>query len=86
DDDFGGKTITETRWGVRFLQVAALTQHHAGSHPLSRVLTFTDGSDKLRADVYLHEASYKKNPIGWYEPAARTFPLRHRFTTPRERD
>lgn len=79
DDDFGGKTITETRWGVHFLQVAALTQHHAGSHPLSRVLTFTDGSESLIADVYLHEATYKNNPVGWYTPASKTLRLRHKF-------
>ena len=79
DDDVGGKTITETRWGVHFLQVAALTQHHAGSHPLSRVLTFTDGSESLIADVYLHEATYKNNPVGWYTPASKTLRLRHKF-------
>ncbi len=84
DDNFGDKTITETRWGVGFLQVAALTQHHAGAHPLSRVLTFTDGSDMVKADVYLHEASYKKNPIGWYDSASKTLPLRHKFVKPRD--
>ncbi|MBC8351063.1 MAG: metallophosphoesterase [Planctomycetes bacterium] len=84
DDNFGDKTITETRWGVSFLQVAALTRHHGGSHPLSRVLTFTQGSSEMRADVYLHEASYKKNPIGWYAPASKTLRLRHEFLVPRE--
>lgn len=84
DDNFGGKTVTETRWGVGFLQVAALTRHHGGSHPLSRLLTFTEGSDQSTADVYLHEASYNKNPIGWYEPASKTLPLRHKFVMPRE--
>lgn len=79
DDDFGGKTITETRWGVNFLQVAALTKHHAGSQPLSRVLTFSEGSPSAQADVYLHEASYKKHPVGWYEPASKTLRLRHKF-------
>ena len=82
DDVWGAKTISEKRWGVEFLQVAALTQHHAGSHPLSRLLTFTEGSDESKADVYLHETSYKKNPIGWYEPASTTFKLRHKFAAP----
>ena len=82
DDDWKGRTITEARWGVTFLQVAALTKHHAGSHPLSRLLTFTNGSDHIKADVYLHEASYQKNPVGWYAPANRTVPLRHRFVAP----
>lgn len=82
DDNWGGKTITETRWGVGFLQVAALTRHHAGSHPLSRLLTFTDGRGSVRADVYLHDNSYQQEPIGWYEPASRTLPLRHDFAAP----
>jgi iduronate 2-sulfatase len=82
DDHFGAKTISESRWGVLFLQVAALTQHHAGSHSLSRVLTFTPGSDQIKADVYLHEATYQNNPIGWYVPASKTFPLRHTFVAP----
>jgi hypothetical protein len=82
DDVWGGKTISELRWGVGFLQVAALTRYHGGSIPLSRVLTFTDGSDQARVDLYLHEAWYDGNPIGWYQPASRTFPLRHEFAAP----
>ncbi len=82
DDDFGGKTISEQRWGATFLQVAALTVHHGGSHPLSRLLTFTDGRSDVRAEVYLHEATYNKNPVGWYAPAAKTFALRHKFVAP----
>jgi hypothetical protein len=82
DDNWGDKSITETRWGVNFLQVAALTRHHGGSHPLSRLLTFTDGASTIKADVYLHDASYKGNPIGWYDAASRTLPLRHEFAAP----
>lgn len=82
DDDFGGKTISERRWGVGFLQVAALTMHHAGSHPMSRLLTFTDDEDRVKMDVYLHEPSYRDEPVGWYAPASRTFPLRHKFICP----
>ena len=82
DDQWGGKTISATRWGVGFLQVAALTRHHAGSHPLSRLLTFTDGEAEVKTDVYLHEASFKKNAVGWYEPASAKFPLRHKFVAP----
>ncbi len=82
DDNWGGKTITETRWGVGFLQVAALTRHHAGSHPLSRLLTFIDGQDSVRADVYLHDPSYRQQSIGWYEQATKTLPLRHKFSAP----
>jgi putative CocE/NonD family hydrolase len=82
EDNWGDKTISEARWGVGFLQVAALTRHHGGSHPLSRLLTFTDGSNQVKADVYLHENSYKKNPVGWYGPASKTLLLRHRFVAP----
>ncbi len=82
DDHFGNKTISERRWGTGFLQVAALTQHHAGAVPLSRLLTFTDGSDTVRGEVYLHEPWNKQIPVGWYEPAAITFPLRHKFQAP----
>jgi putative CocE/NonD family hydrolase len=82
DDDWGDKTISETRWGVNFLQVAALTRHHGGSHPTSRLLTFTAGRDECKADVYLHEASFKNHPVGWYVPASKTFQLRHPFVAP----
>ncbi|MEO2012872.1 MAG: CocE/NonD family hydrolase [Fuerstiella sp.] len=82
DDNWGDKTISESRWGVGFLQVAALTRHHGGSHPLSRLLTFTDGSKKVATDVYLHDASFKKNSVGWYGPASESFPLRHEFVAP----
>ncbi len=82
DDIWGGKTISETRWGVGFLQVAALTRHHGGSHPLSRLLTFTDGSGDVQADVYLHDDSFKENVVGWFQPASKAFPLRHKFTAP----
>jgi uncharacterized protein len=82
DDEWGDKTISESRWGVGFLQVAALTRHHGGSNPISRLLTFTDGSSEVATDVYLHDASFKKNPIGWFKPASRSFSLRHKFAAP----
>jgi len=82
DDDWGEKTITETRWGVGFVQVAALTRHHGGSTPLSRLLTFTEGVDQLQADVYLHDKSYQGNPVGWYAPASKRLKLRHKFVPP----
>lgn len=78
-DDWGGKTISERRWGVGFLQVAALTKSHGGSFPLSRILTFADNSDAMTARVYLHEDWYEDNPIGFYEPADIEWPLRHAF-------
>lgn len=82
DDRWGDKSITESRWGVGFLQVAALTRFHAGANPLSRLLTFTAGSNQCTADVYLHDDSFKGQPIGWYPPAAKTLQLRHDFIAP----
>ncbi len=81
-DNWGNKTITEMRWGVGFLQVAALTRHHAGSHPMSRLLTFTKGSDKIRTQVYLHDDSFQNHPIGFYQLAEKSLPLRHKFLPP----
>jgi len=81
-DDWGDKTISERRWGVGFLQVAALTRHHGGSIPLSRLITFADDSDQFSADVYLHESWFEDNPIGVYEPSKITWPLRHKFAAP----
>ena len=83
DDDWGGKTISATKWGVGFLQVAALTVSHGGSYPLSRLLTFTDGGSQVRVRTYLHNAKYNKQPVGFYAPAERMFPLRHAFQAPR---
>ena len=82
DDDHGGKTISERKWGVTFLQAAALTVHHGGSFPQSRLITFTDQSDQARIQTYLHEDTYKDQPIGFYQPAERTFPTRHTFKAP----
>ncbi|MFT5468929.1 MAG: hypothetical protein ACI8UO_004042 [Verrucomicrobiales bacterium] len=82
DDDFGRKTITENHWGVNFLQVAALTRHHGGSHPLSRLLTFTENENEAVVKTWLHDGSYQKHPIGFYEPATRKLSLRHRFQAP----
>lgn len=81
-DDFGGKTITESKWGVNFLQSAALTRHHAGGNPLSRLLTFSEGADEVVVRTYLHDSSFQRNPIGFYKPATKTLRLRHEFQAP----
>jgi len=81
EDNWGDKTISERKWGVGFLQVAALTKHHGGSIPLSRLLSFTDGSDRFTAEVYLHE-KWEENPVGIYRPSTVTWPLRRRFKAP----
>jgi hypothetical protein len=82
EDDWGDKTISERKWGVGFLQVAALTRHHGGTIPLSRLITFADKSDRFSANVYLHEPWFEDNPIGFYEPSKISWPLRHKFDAP----
>ena len=63
---------------MTFANVAALTRHH-GQHkralfPLTRLLTFSEGSRELRIQCYLHTTDYAAQ--GWYAPAERVVPLR----------
>ncbi|MBL8178864.1 MAG: hypothetical protein JNK48_29595 [Bryobacterales bacterium] len=68
NDRAGGKSHFETRWGVHFLNVAALTAHHVGtSVPMSRLLTLQ--GNQLRIQCYLHTSRFA--PQGWYAPAER---------------
>ncbi len=84
DQQYNGKGLVAQRWGVTFVQVAGLTRYHAAGAPMSRLLTFTGGSDMLRMDLYLHEP-YKSSPVGWYPPASRKVKLRHAFRAPPKR-
>jgi hypothetical protein len=81
-----GQGLTETRWGVTFVQCGALTKAHSGFLPMSRLFTFTPGSDQVSSQLYLHDTSGsrdgKRYGIGWYEPASRTLTTRHAFTPP----
>jgi len=82
DDRTGGRSLIETRWGVHFINCAALTLRHAyTSVPMSRLLTFADGSDEMRVECYLHTDHYA--PRGWFHPAERTLRLAKRFAAPR---
>jgi hypothetical protein len=45
--------------------------------PKSRLLTFTEGSDQLRIQCYLHTSDHA--PQGWYAPAERTVRLTKPF-------
>tara|TARA_R110002096_G_scaffold187584_14_gene367089 strand:- start:565 stop:1794 length:1230 start_codon:yes stop_codon:yes gene_type:complete len=81
-DNFGGKAITESKWGVNFLQAAALTKHHAAGQPLSRLISFENGADEVSVKAYLHDAGFKKNSVGFYQPATRKLKLRHSFQAP----
>ena len=86
DDEINGRTHIERKWDVNFINVAALTRHHGSvAHkdrsmpmpPLSRLLTFEDGSDKVRVRCYLHTSDY--GPIGWHEKAERVISLNKPF-------
>ena len=82
DDSWGGKSITETVWGVNFLQAGALTQYHGNRYPMSRIITFAAGEDYADARVFLHEEGYRNSPIGFYQPSRRELQLRHPFEPP----
>jgi hypothetical protein len=79
DDTYGGKSHIEHKWGTHFLNVCALTQYHAPrtTMPMSRLLTFVDGSPSVRVQCYLHTSHYA--PQGWYPKAERTLHLSKPF-------
>jgi hypothetical protein len=79
DDTYGGKSHIEQQWGVHVLNVCALTQYHARrtTVPMSRLLTFVDGSPDVRVQCYLHTSQYA--PQGWYPKAERTLHLSKPF-------
>jgi hypothetical protein len=75
DDNKGGRTHVERKWDVNFVNCSALTRCH-GHHrstPMSRLLTFTEGSSKVRVQCYLHTSQFR--PEGWYEKAERTLDI-----------
>lgn len=76
DDTTGGRTHIEQKWGVNFVNVSAVTRYHGqrNSIPMSRLFTFTEGSDEVRVQCYLHTSQYA--PQGWYGPSERTLKLR----------
>ena len=69
----------EEKWGATFVNVAALSKHHGRKNvPMSRVLTFVEGSDRVDIRCYLHSDHFA--PQGWYEPARRTARLGRPFS------
>ena len=62
----GDRRYLERKWGVTFINAAALSRHHnpLTVPPSSRLLTFTDGSDQLRVQFYLHTRDLYYQ--GWY--------------------
>jgi hypothetical protein len=79
DDRYGGKSHIEQKWGTHFLNVGAITQYHVKDTtiPMSRLITFVQGSNKVRVQCYLHTSQYA--PQGWYPPAERTLKLAKAF-------
>jgi hypothetical protein len=81
DDTYGGKSHIEQKWGVHFLNVCALTRYHITggfeTPPMSRLLTFRDGSPDVHVGCYLHDDFHA--PQGWYPPAERTLRLSRPF-------
>ena len=79
DDRTGGRSHVETKWGVNFVNVSALTRYHGvrNSIPMSRLFTFEEGSDEVRVQCYLHTSQYA--PQGFYAPSERVLKLRHAF-------
>jgi hypothetical protein len=80
DDNYGGKSHVERRWGTTFINVSGLTRHHGPPEnqvPRSWLLTFTEGSDEAIARCYLHGDEYA--PQGWYAKSERLIKLSKPF-------
>lgn len=80
DFKLGGRTLVETKWGVTFVNVSALTKYHGKTMnhpPMSRLFTFEEGSDEARIQCYLHTSDYE--PQGWFAPVERTVKLSKPF-------
>jgi len=80
DDTYGGKSHVERKWGTGFINAAALTRFHNEAHsvPMSRLLTFREGSAKVVVRCYLHTDEFL--PQGWYKGAERTLALGKPFS------
>ena len=75
DDNFNGRTHIERKWGATFVNCCALSRFHVASRsrPMSRLLTFAEGSAEARVQCYLHTSQHA--PQGWYSKAERTVKL-----------
>lgn len=75
DDRFNGRGHIERKWGATFINCCALTRFHVArnSRPMSRLLTFTEGSDEVRVQCYLHTSTHA--PQGWYAKAERVIKI-----------
>lgn len=80
DDTYGGRSHIEQKWGVNFVNVAALSGYHGHKNiAMSRLFSFEEGSTEVNIRCYMHMNDYA--PQGWYEKAERTIDLRIPFST-----
>lgn len=79
DDRTGGRSHIERKWDVNFANVSALTRYHVGKTtvPMSRLFTFTEGSQEVKVQCYLHTDQFQ--PVGWYDAAERVIRLGKTF-------
>ena len=79
DDTCGGRSHVERKWGVTFVNVAAISKYHGYRNvSMSRLLTFSEGAADVDIRCYLHMSDHA--PQGWYDRAERTAPLRMPFS------
>jgi hypothetical protein len=78
DDRYGGKSHVETKWGVHFVNVSALTKFHVRitTVPMSRPMRIE--GDQFHVGCYLHTSDYA--PQGPYSQGTRALKLRKRFS------
>ena len=69
DDRKGGRSHIKRKWDVNFINCCALSRYHASKTtlPMSRLLTFTEGSRDVRVQCHLHTSQHA--PQGWYAKA-----------------
>jgi hypothetical protein len=77
-----GRSHIERKWGVTFVNCAALTRHHATAGmeyfpAMSRVFGFQEGRSSVKVRCYLHTQDL--GPGGWHEPEERWITLSHPF-------
>ena len=75
--EIDGRRHVERKWDATFVNCAALTRHHGGRAPMSRLLTFTPGSDRLRVQCFLHTADVA--PQRWLDEEERVVRLSRPF-------
>ena len=80
DDTCGGKSHVETGWGgTHFVNVSSLSRYHGVANvPKSRLFNFTEGSDEVVVQCYMHSDEFM--PEGWYDEAERKLRLTRPFS------